>query len=115
LSGEIRAVALNYLSTSFGADQVNPSPWWSLGVFAPPALFARCFFSYAKGKLEERSHSASALRTFFAYAGLIGLIGLTALFAVYPAWLVTVFYQERGAMGGWGEALMFVLLRWSSP
>jgi MFS family permease len=83
------------------------SLWWVLGVFLPPVLFARCFFRYADGKLEERSHSSSAWRTFFAYVGLIGLIGLTALFAVYPAWMVTVFYQERGAMGGWGEALLF--------
>lgn len=86
---------------------VNPSPWWSFGVFVPPALFARCFFSYAKGKLEKRSYSPSILHTFFAYVGLIGLVGLTALFAIYPAWLVTMFYQERGAMGGWGEALLF--------
>lgn len=83
------------------------SLWLMLLAFLPPALYSWLFIQRNIDKAELLTSDLKPWQMFLACAALIALVGLTALFGIYPAWFVTMFYEERGTMGGWLEALVF--------
>jgi hypothetical protein len=83
------------------------SPWWALTVLVVPALCSWFFLHGNIAKTELLTDKLKSWRMLLACVALTGLLGLTALVGIYPALFVTQFYEERGAMGGWGEALFF--------
>ncbi|XEG73697.1 hypothetical protein QA447_05555 [Pseudomonas sp. abacavir_1] len=100
-------IALVVLTTLLDCE-IHPG---YLSVILVPPGFASWFF------LTGNVHSTESLKgdlkswkMFLACIALTGWVGLTAIFGIYPAWFVTKFYEERGATGGWGEALFFCFI-----
>lgn len=83
------------------------SPWWALAVFVPPALSSWFFMRGNIDKAESLTSDLKSCRMFRACAALTTLVGLTAFFSTYPAWLVTIFYEDQGTMRGWVELFFF--------
>lgn len=86
------------------------SVWWALTVLVAPALCSWFFLHGNIAKTELLTDKLKSWRMLLACIVLTGLLGLTALVGIYPALFVTQFYEERGSMGGWGEALFFCFI-----
>lgn len=83
---------------------------WALTVLVVPALCSWFFLHGNIAKTELLTDKLKSWRMLLACVALTGLLGLTALVGIYPALFVTQFYEERGVMGGWGEALFFCFI-----
>lgn len=88
----------------------EPNPWGLIAILVPPALCSWFFMRRNIGKADALTANLKPRQMFFACLVLIVMVGLTVLFGIYPAWFVTMFYEERGVTGGWGEALFFCFI-----
>lgn len=86
------------------------SVWWALLVFVTPALCSWLFISQNIAQAESLGRVVGPWKWAWACVVFTLVVGFAALFGIYPAWFVTMFYQERGIAGGAAEAGAFCVL-----
>lgn len=83
---------------------------WALLVFATPALCSWFFIAGNIDKAESLGRVVKPWQWLWACVAFTLVVGFAALSGIYPAWFVTVFYQERGIAGGAAEAGAFCVI-----
>ena len=86
------------------------SPWWMLIVFLLPAFFSWLFINAHINQAEYLTSPLTTRKKIWACVLLTILVGVTAAFGIYPAWYVASLYEERSALSGLIEGLLFCLL-----
>jgi MFS family permease len=91
-------------------DSTLESVWWLLFVFLLPAILAWPFIRTHIDHAEFLAAPLTLSKKLWASVTLIALVGFTATLGIYPAWYVTVLYEERSALSGSIEGLFFCLV-----